>query len=70
MSRSTKKPFVTDQQRGTRAKSSKREANKAIRNKASTEEVGKGKTYKKEYNSWNIRDYSFHMPKDPKAKRK
>lgn len=83
MSRSTKKPFFTDQQAGrksasnpSRATAAKREANRAVRraNKKACEQSEKdtladGKAYRKESESWNIRDYSFHS-KDPKAKRK
>lgn len=70
MSRSTKKPYITDQQSSPYNKSSKRRANKAIRNKDVTEAPAKGKQYRKESNSWDIRDFSFHSPKDKKAYRK
>lgn len=85
MSRSYKKPFITDQQasrkpdksRASASVNAKRSANQAVRRankKACKEdpkaELADGKAYRKESCSWNIRDYSFHCPKDPKAKRK
>lgn len=69
MSRSYRKPYLTDQQRG-RTREVKRKANRAIRNKPEDEAPANGKQYRKEYESWNIRDYSFPDPKNKKAYRK
>ena len=70
MSKSKRKPYLTEGYGGRHRKHDKRSANKAIRNKGKTQEVAKGKGYRKEYNSWNIVDYKFHDPANPKAKRK
>lgn len=84
MSRSFKKPYITDQQQSRGSKSTasrsvqaKREANRAVRqaNKKACAESEKdkladGKQYRKEYCSWSIRDWSFHNPKDQKSFRK
>jgi hypothetical protein len=79
MSRSTKKPYYTDQQSSGRgsAKIAKRNANQVVRSadkKACEEdpkaETANGKAYRKESCSWDIRDWSFHSPKDKKAYRK
>lgn len=68
MSRSKRKPFYTDQNRGKpKYGEDKRIANKAVRNE---DEVVNGKAYRKVSNSWDIRDWSFYEPKDPKARRK
>lgn len=68
MSRSTKKPYYTDQQKGD-AKAKKRIANKAIRLLDKDEAPAKGKQYRKYSESWDIRDWSFKS-KDKKATRK
>lgn len=84
MSRSYKKPYITDQQssRGSKSRASrsvqaKRDANRTVRrmNKKACQEVeseklADGKQYRKAECSWNIRDWSFHSPKDKKAYRK
>ncbi len=83
MSRSKKKPYITDQQTSrkphagpSRAVWAKRYANKVVRRKtkeALKDEaagVSNGKSYRKASCSWNIRDYSMYRPKDPKARRK
>lgn len=84
MSRSTKKPIYTDQQQGRKSASApssstfqKRKANRKIRaaNKkviegVETEEVSAGSAFRKFYESWNIRDWTFWSPKDKKAYRK
>lgn len=71
MSRSRKRPYFTDQQtHGKRVKQAKRAANRAIRNLDPGEAPAKGKAYRKYSSSWDIRDYSFHSPKDKKAYRK
>lgn len=70
MSRSYRKPYFTDQQRNNRAsRESKRRANRAIRQKSATEAPADGKQYRKEFNSWDIRDWAFHST-EPKARRK
>ncbi|HEY5236385.1 MAG TPA: hypothetical protein VIJ14_09425 [Rhabdochlamydiaceae bacterium] len=78
MSRSTKKPYYTDQQSsGKGSKEAKRQANRVLRNankkaceEESEAETADGKAYRKESCSWNIRDWSSHSPKDKKAYRK
>ena len=78
MSRSRKKPYITDQNSGHPGHGgSKRKANRKVRheNKKATLEVGSaelssGKQYRKVSESWDIRDWSFHLPKDKKAFRK
>lgn len=79
MSRSTKKPYYTDQQKNRPPKglTSKGRANRQVRaaNKKAVlgeiaEEVRSGKAYRRISESWDIRDYSFHCPKDKKASRK
>lgn len=76
MSRSKKKPYHTDQQNGC-TKRVKRDANRAVRaaNKKACKESEKdtladGKAFRKASCSWNIRDFSFHDPKNKKAYRK
>lgn len=68
MSRSTKKPIFTDQQKSRAGKLAKRQANRSVRD--SKETPANGKAYRKESCSWNIRDWSFYDPKNPKAYRK
>lgn len=77
MSRSRRKPYITDQNRGKPKHGREKQlANQAVRraNKrgiTSPEDAPvSGKSYRKEYNSWDIRDWSFHDPKNPKAYRK
>ena len=84
MSRSIKKPYLTQQQRSRKSANGqsnssywKRKANRAVRkaNKQAceeneAEELKDGKSYRKASCSYNIRDWSFHDPKNPKAKRK
>lgn len=68
MSRSTKKPFYTDQQTNRPAASKPKDwANRKVRK---TKDVPSGASYKKVFSSWDIRDWSFHRPKDKKAYRK
>ena len=69
MSRSYKKPYFTDQQNGD-TKRVKRRANRAIRNMRPEEAPADGKAYRKEFESWAIRDWSIHCPENKKAKRK
>jgi hypothetical protein len=70
MSRSRKKnPHFTQGEGGKHRKTAKRYANKAIRNKPDTEEIGSGAKFKREFNSWDICDWKFQSD-NPKAKRK
>lgn len=66
MSRSKRAPVITDQQNGS-TKKVKRLAARAVRN---SKDVASGGAYKKEYSSYDIRDWSFYCPKNPKASRK
>jgi hypothetical protein len=78
MSRSRKKPYITDQNSGKPQYGlAKRFANRKVRreNKKAVEgdeaaELHSGNEYKKVSESWDIRDWSFHLPKDKKAFRK
>lgn len=77
MTRSKRKPYYTDQQSSKAgAKLAKRQANRKVRaaTKAAIKDestgVADGKQYRKVSESWNIRDWSFHAPKDKKASRK
>lgn len=70
MSRSYKKPYITDQQGSTITRFLKRNASRAIRTLPVDETPAKGKAYRKEFDSWNIRDWSFHAPDQKKAFRK
>ena len=67
MSRSTKKPYYKDHTPGA-----KRQANQKVRRKGKVdpESTAPGKAYRKEFESWNISDWSFHAPTDKKASRK
>lgn len=67
MSRSRKKPYITDQQKGGRSRPAKRQAARAVRQTEDT--PANGRAYRKEFCSWNIRDWSFYS-RDPKARRK
>lgn len=70
MSRSRKAPFYAD-----RNPFAKNQANRKMRQKnkkacvKSVDEVKSGKSYKKNYESWDICDYRFES-KEPKARRK
>jgi len=70
MSRSRRKPYWTEGYDGKARKTLKRAANKRVRSKPVESSVEEGGAYKKEYESWHIRDWSFHDPKNPKARRK
>ena len=85
MSRSYRKPYVTDQQasrkpdksRASGSVSAKRDANQAVRRAnrkaclgSDKDAPASGKAYRKESCSWNIRDWSFYDPKNRKAYRK
>lgn len=68
MSRSYKKPIYTSGYGTKIRKEKKRTANKAVRKAA---EVTNGKSYKKEYESWDICDWKIPAKKsDWKARRK
>lgn len=67
MSRSRKKPFWTQGYKGVWRKSAKKRANNKTKQ---VENIKNGNSYKKEFNSWDICDWSFHDPKNPKAYRK
>lgn len=70
MSRSSRKP-VWSQGYGSKVKKqSKRSASKVIRNLKESEEVPSGNQYKKYFNSWDICDFKFFDPKNPKVRRK
>lgn len=78
MSRSYKKPYVTDQQSGRqRSVQAKRRAARKVRaaNKKACQEddtltLADNKQYRKASCSWNIRDWSFRDPLNPKSRRK
>lgn len=76
MSRSIKKPYITDQSCGPHYGKDKRPASRKVRammKKALMDDaydIKDGKTYTRVYDSWKIRDWSFHNPKDKKAYRK
>jgi hypothetical protein len=70
MSRSRRKPYFTDQQNYRGVCRSKRDAVKTIRRLDLDDTPANGKGYRKEFESWNIRDWSFHAPKDKRAYRK
>jgi hypothetical protein len=63
MTRSTKKPYFTDTPHDT----AKKQANRKVRK---AKDVPSGASFKKESCSYDIRDWSFHAPKDKKAHRK
>jgi hypothetical protein len=67
MSRSYKRPYVTDQNRGKPKRGTdKRIAARAVRN---ADEVGNGASYRRISNPWDIRDWSIY-DQFPKARRK
>jgi len=55
MSRSYRRPWVTEQQRRG-ARYSKRLANHKVRR---TPDIASGKAYRKVFDPWNIRDWSY-----------
>ena len=68
MSRSIKKPYITDQNSGKPQRGkAKRVAARAVR---SSDDVPNGSAFKKYSCSWDIRDWAFYEPRDKKAKRK
>ena len=63
MSRSYRKPWVTDGYKGSsRRQWAKRYANKKVRH---AEDVPNGKAYRKFYESWNICDYKWLCTFEP-----
>lgn len=78
MSRSTKKPYFTDQNRGkpNRSRLAKSVANDKVKSRVKRAiddeslDIADGKAYRKVGETWDIRDWSFHAPKDKKAYRK
>lgn len=72
MSRSYRKPYYTDgQTKSSKSRENvrvwrKRQANRAVR----AADVASGGAFKRVYCSYDICDYKFHCPTDPKAKRK
>lgn len=70
MSRSRRKPYFTDQQHSPYSKLNKRIASRVVRDLPQDEAPHSGKAYRKYSNSWDIRDWAFHAPKDKKAYRK
>lgn len=69
MSRSYRKPFITDQQKG-KTRWPKRRANRSIRDLTFDDTPQNGKAYRKESNSYDIRDFSFFAPESRKARNK
>lgn len=68
MSRSKKKPYITQRNHGHPADpKDKRQASRAVR---SAKEIASGSAYKKVSNSWDICDWKFFDPKNKKASRK
>jgi hypothetical protein len=63
MSRSYKKPWYCD-----RSPWAKRQANKKVRKYKKG--LSRGKSYKNLYSRYNICDYKFYSPDEPKAYRK
>lgn len=66
MSRSYRSPYIKDGYGSKWKKVAKRSANRAVRRA----DVADGGEFRKHYNSWDICDYVFHMPEDPKFRRK
>ena len=64
MSRSAKKPIYKDRA----PKEIKRKAQRRVRK--TDEEISSGSNYKKLFNSWDLCDFKFYVPKDKKAYRK
>lgn len=69
MSRSKRKPYFTDQQNCS-TKFTKRRASRRVRDLYLDQVPQSGSNYKKESNSYDIRDWSFHSPTNKKAYRK
>ena len=59
MSRSCRKPFVTDGYKGSNSRQfNKRLANRTVRKSS---EIADGKAYKKFFETWNICDYRWFV---------
>lgn len=75
MSRSTKKPYFT-QTKPRSPKTPKQIANQKVNARVTRAiedeslDIADGNAYRKVENPYNIRDWSFHAPKDKKAYRK
>lgn len=69
MSRSKRAPIYTQGYGGKTRTWSKRQANKAVR-RAEKSSIPSGKSYKKEYSSWDIVDWKFYCKTDKKVRRK
>lgn len=70
MSRSRRRsPYFTDQQNGNTI-FVKRRASRVVRDIKQEDAPQDGGNYKKESESWSIRDWSSYQPKNPKAWRK
>ena len=67
MSRSYKKPYLKDGYKSKSKKLAKRWANRAVRKE---DNLASGKQYRKVYNPWDICDWIFYEPKNPKSRRK
>lgn len=67
MSRSRRAPVFTE---GYKSKDKKLRKRRAARRVRTNQEVGSGSAYKKESNPWDICDFKFHCPENPKARRK
>lgn len=66
MSRSYRKPYVRHKQNPK----DKKLAAKRVRRKKIDEEIGDGKAYKKESNSWDIQDWGWYNPDYEEGKKK
>lgn len=66
MARSYRKPFVTQGYGSQGRKWSKNQANRRVRR---SQDVPSGKAYRKFYDSWNIVDWIFEIPKPIKGGR-
>lgn len=68
MSRSRRKPYVTQGYGSKYRAHYKKLANNAVKN--TKEAPANGNAYKKEFNSWDICDWKFHVPNERKWYRK
>jgi len=62
MSRSYREPWFLDGYGKKSTKFKKREANRRVRN---SDNVPNGKSYRKYYDPWNIRDWKYHWDSKP-----
>lgn len=72
MSRSRKKPYHADRNPFMKRKANQqvRRENKKTSRELDSEDLPSGKSYKKVFNSYDIKDWSFHDPNNKKAYRK